>query len=422
MKKVFIAACIILIGVWVLRVNFNLVETGGRPAPDQGAACKEIVGTVCSGETLFDIFRKYGLDVGDLFVMKEASADVHRLREISPGQPYKITVDDRNRIDSFEYRIDDDFILNISRTESGFEAEKTPVGYEKGILHVAGEIEDNLVSSVGEGREDLLLALDFSDIFAWDIDFTSDLRRGDFFKVVVEGLYLQGEFRKYGDILSAEFSNNGETYRAYRFERDGKAGYYDAEGKSLKKAFLKAPLSFRRISSGFSKGRFHPILKIYRPHHGLDYAAPSGTPVSAVGDGKVIFAGRRGQYGKLVVIQHRNGWRTYYGHLSKIEKGVKKGTKVAQGMMIGRVGSTGLATGPHLHFEVRVKDRPVNPLTLRLPREDSIPGPLRPEFADFRKRMDTRLALIAPPVVAFAGAVPGNPHAAGKRRKSIEEI
>jgi len=204
-----------------------------------------------------------------------------------------------------------------------------------------------------------MLALDLSDIFAWDIDFTTDSRNGDTFKVVIEGLYLNGKFRKYGHILSAEFVNNGETYRVYRFTDEGGADYYDASGKSLKKAFLKVPLSFRRISSTFSNGRFHPILKITRPHHGIDYAAPQGTPVSAAGDSTVVFAGRRGQYGNLVILRHRNGYKTYYGHLSKIL--VKNNQEVRAGEPIGLGGRTGRATTTHLHFETRFLGEHFNP-------------------------------------------------------------
>jgi len=186
-----------------------------------------------------------------------------------------------------------------------------------------------------------MLALQLSDIFAWDIDFTTDIRNSDSFKVIAEGLYLNGEFKKYGDILSAEFTNNGETYRAYRFELNGKIDYYDAEGKSMRRAFLKAPLSYRRISSGFSRSRFHPILRIYRPSHGVDFAAPTGTPVSVVGDGTVNFAGYKGGYGNIVIIRHPNGWKTYYAHLSRFGKGIRKAVKIKQGQIIGYVGSTG---------------------------------------------------------------------------------
>ncbi|MEW6601952.1 MAG: peptidoglycan DD-metalloendopeptidase family protein [Nitrospirota bacterium] len=400
MKKAFTAACIILIAVWVMRVNFSVIETGEQPAPEQGAY-KEVVGTIGRGETFFDIFKKWKLDMVDLFALREASAGIHRLREVRPGQPYKIVLDD-NGLRSFDYWIDDDSILSINREEGGFCAARKTIDYEKRLQHLGGVIADNLVASMGQGRDNLMLALQLSDIFAWDIDFTSDLRNGDTFKIVVEGLYLDGEFRKYGNILSAEFSNDGESCRAYRFEHNGKIDYYDDEGKSLRRAFLKAPLSFRRISSGFSLGRSHPVLKIYRPHHGLDYAAPAGTPVSAIGDGAVVFAGKKGQYGNLVIIRHPNGYKTYYGHLSRFGSGIKSRIKVKQGQAIGYVGSTGLATGPHLHYEIRVNNRPVNPVAVKTLKGSAIPKKLMAEFRGFKKQMYGRLASIMPTTMVFA--------------------
>lgn len=401
MRKALLTVLFVLVIFLTIQSNLNIKNETEKPEQN---ALIEISGTIKKGETLFDIFKRYRLDLKDLFKLKEASADIHRLRDLYPGQPYRLIIDSNNQINSFIYWINDDSILNITHTDSGFCAEKQAVEYEKRIQHIGGLIKDNLISSIGEGKENLLLALNLSDIFAWDIDFTTDLRNSDTFKIVVEGLYLSGEFKKYGDILSAEFINNGKTYRAYRFEHNRKADYYDAEGKSLRKAFLKAPLSFRRISSGFSNGRFHPILKIYRPHHGLDYSAPTGTPVSAISDGTVITSGYKGGYGKLVTLRHPNGWKTSYGHLSRIKKGIRKGVKVEQGQIIGYVGSTGLSTGPHLHYEIRIGNKAVNPVTVKLPRGNPSPQNLMAEFKEVKSEMDTRLALITP-YPAFAKTV-----------------
>ena len=288
MRKTFLIVLAAVLTLIVIRSSFTISDDQTVAEPVRQQNFQEICGTVEKGETLYDIFQRYKLDINELFKLREASADVHRLRELYPGQPYKITIDDNSSVNSFTYWINDDHILLINRTGSGFSAEKKPIEYEKRILSFGGVIRENLIEAMDEGRHNLMLALNLSDIFAWDIDFTSDLREGDSFKLIVEGLYLDGEFRKYGDILSAEFANNGESYHAYRFEQNGEADYYDDEGKSLKRSFLKAPLSFRRISSHFSHKRFHPILRISRPHHGLDYAAPRGTPVSAVGDGTVL--------------------------------------------------------------------------------------------------------------------------------------
>ena len=367
------------------------------PPAVQQPAFREINGKIEQGETLFEIFKKYNLDIGELYKLREASAGIYRLRELHPGRSYRIVLDNNERIDSFHYGIDDNCFLSVNRTDDGYCAEKIPINYEKRILHIGGTIKDNLIASMEAGDGNLLLALQLSDIFAWDIDFTTDLRNDDTFKIVVEGLYLDGKFKKYGNILASEFINNGDLYRAYAFEQNGKSDYYDETGKALRKAFLKTPLSFRRISSHFSKGRYHPILKIYRPHQGLDYAAAAGTPVSAAGDGTVLFAGNRGQYGNLVIIKHRNGYKTYYGHLSKIGKGVKNGVRVDQGSVIGYVGATGLATGPHLHYEMRISDRPINPMSVKVPPGTPIPDGMLTVFQQFKDRMNSELASVKPP-------------------------
>ncbi len=304
--------------------------------------------------------------------------------------------DEQNSVQSLLYRINDDLILKIVRTDDDFTAEKAAVEYEKRVAQIAGAIQDNLISSIGNGKDRLRLALTLSDIFAWDIDFTTDLRNGDIFKIIVEELYEEGKFKRYGNILAAEFVNNGDTYHGFRFEYGDIKGYYDQEGKSLRRAFLKAPLNYRRISSGFSQGRFHPILKKYRPHHGVDYAAPHGTPVSSVGDGTVLFAGYRGDYGKLIVIRHPNGYETRYGHLSRLDRGMAKGVKIKQGDTIGYVGSTGLTTGPHLHYEMRLNNKFVNHLKTRIPAGQPLPDVVREEFVRLANTMTVMLAAISP--------------------------
>jgi len=405
MRLVPLGAIVVIVFFIIIQSNLSFREDQA-PAPAKRDG-REITGTVSAGETFADIFKKYGLDMRDLFLLRESSASVHRLRNLYPGQPYTIVVDGQNQVESLVYWINEDSILQIQRGDKGFEAQKVPVAYEKRLEYIGGGIRNNLIASLGEERERVKVALQLSDIFAWDIDFTSDLREGDTFRIVLEGYYLDGEFRKFGDILSAEFVNEEETFRAYRYEVDGRADYFDESGKSVRRAFLKAPLNFRRISSSFARSRFHPVLRIYRPHHGVDYAAAAGTPVSAVGEGRVLFAGYKGQYGKLIIIKHPNGWKTYYGHLSKIEKNVRSGRKVSQGQLIGRVGSTGLATGPHLHYEVRVNNRPINPLTVKMPRGQPLPANMAAGYQDFRKEMDIQLASIAVPSLAHAGTPGG---------------
>lgn len=360
-----------------------------KAAPVVRSQFRAIQDKVLKGETLLAIFEKYGLDVKELFAMRDVAAKVHPLKSLHPGQPYTLTLDSQSRVNSFVYWINRDSYLKIRKVATGYEAEKTDLPYEKKVLTLSGSIEDSLISSIGEDREHLVLALQLSDIFAWDIDFTSDLQKSDSYRIIVEGFYYNGEFRKYGNIIAAEFTNNGELFKAYRFEHDGKSDYYDEAGNSRRKAFLKAPLNFRKISSYFSGGRFHPILKIRRPHHGIDYAAASGTPVCTVGDGTVLQAGWSGGYGNLIVVRHPNGWKTCYGHLSRIAKGVRKGRSVEQGQTIGSVGSTGLSTGPHLHYEVRVSDRSVNPLALKIPKGWPVPRKELAAFKTVRNQMDS---------------------------------
>lgn len=403
MRHVPLLAAVLFVIFILFNINSNITSPEKPDCIQEKKDNREICGTVSKGETLIHIFKKYGLDLRELLQLREASAAVHRLRNLYPGRMYKIVVDGDNKVESLMYWIDEDNILHITRKETGFDAQKIPVEYEKRVQHMGGIIRDNLISALGEDKEKVKVALQLSDIFAWDIDFSSELREGDTYKIIIEGYYLDGVLKKFGDILSAELVNRGKTFRAYRYEMDGQADYFDEEGKSVKKAFLKAPLNFRRISSHFARNRFHPILRIRRPHHGLDYAAPAGTPVSTVGEGTVQFAGYKGQYGKIVIVKHTNGWQTYYGHLSKIAKNIRRGKRIHQGQVIGRVGSTGLATGPHLHYELRINSKPVNPLSVKIPRGNSIPGDLLAEFRIFKNQMDAQFAAITLPYLADAG-------------------
>ena len=379
----------------------DTVPTGGSDDPGKEPQ-REIVDTFRKGETVSTIFEKHHLDIGELFRIRQASAGIHPLRDISVGRPYTITLDPDNNVLSLAYHIDDDEILRVVRSDAGYRADKVPIEYERRIGTLGGIVRSNLVSSLPGGGQSELLAIQLSDIFSWDVDFNTDFRKGDTFRVVVEELWLGGEFRKFGDILAAELSVDGNTYRAYRFDTGDRSDYFDDEGKSLRNAFLKAPLSYRRISSGFTKRRMHPILKIARPHFGVDYAAPAGTPVSTVGDGTVIFAGYKGPNGNLVIVRHPNGYTTSYGHLSRIAKGIRRGVEIRQGDVIGKVGATGLATGPHLDFRIRRHGTFLNPLTVNLPRGGTIPGDRMSDFLGLREAFARSLAAISPTLHAKA--------------------
>jgi murein DD-endopeptidase MepM/ murein hydrolase activator NlpD len=257
------------------------------------------------------------------------------------------------------------------------------VEYARTRRIVAGEIRSSLYRTIEEIGEDVDLARILSEIFAWQIDFATDLRKGDYFRAVVEEYRGMDGVPRIHAVLAAEFFNAGTLHQAFRYEdSSGRVDYYDGTGASLRRVFLKSPLRYTRISSRFSRRRFHPILKVYRPHLGVDYAAPTGTPVVSVGDGEVIYAGRERGFGKIVKIRHNGVYRTTYGHLSGYARGIRKGVRVRQGQVIGYVGATGLATGPHLDFRLIRNGRYVNPLAVDLPAADPIPPD---EMAAFRE-------------------------------------
>lgn len=319
----------------------------------------------------------------------ETARPLHDLARISVGHPFSLVVGPDGFLSNFSYAIDELRTLRVIRQGEDLTAEITTRSYDQRTEVVQGTISSSLFGAVNDAGEQDQLALDLAEIFAWDIDFHTELQKGDSFKVAVEKMYLDGRLSRYGRILSAEFVQGDRTLRAVRFDGEGSHGYYAPDGKPLRKAFLRSPLKFSRISSGFTHSRFHPILKTVRPHYGVDYAAPVGTPVMASGDGVVILAGWDGGYGKTVKIRHPNGYQTLYGHLSRIN--VKPGQRVAQEQYIGSVGMTGLATGPHLDYRMIKSGVFVNPLKIQSPRAEPVP---RRERAAFEATRDRVLALL----------------------------
>jgi murein DD-endopeptidase MepM/ murein hydrolase activator NlpD len=298
------------------------------------------------------------------------------------------------------YQIDLGRFLFIIRRDGQFHAEIDAIPSTTVTSSVAGKIDGSLFDAVTQAGEKPELAMRLADIFSWDLDFYTDPRPGDTFRVVVEKKVVgNGQTLSYGKILAAEYDNDGRIYRAVLFhDPAGRPAYYTPDGKSLKKAFLHSPLKFAAlITSHFSYSRFHPILKIYRPHLGTDYAAPTGTPVQTIGDGRVIFAGRKGEDGNLVKIQHINGYETYYMHLSRIL--VHVGQRVVQGQRIGLVGMTGLATGPHLDFRIERHGRFMNFERLPLPPANPV---ARSDWAEFAAVRDQEMSLMPNPGAAVA--------------------
>jgi murein DD-endopeptidase MepM/ murein hydrolase activator NlpD len=310
---------------------------------------------------------------------------VFDLRHIRAGNRFSIGRSVMGELREIRYSIDADHMLRISPDGADFHSEIATIPSITEETGVAGEIRGSLFEGVTNAGERPELAMRLAEIFGWDLDFYTDPRPGDTFRVVVEKKKLStGELASYGKILAAEYVNHGRVYRAVLFhDPAGNSAYYAPDGKSMKKAFLHSPLKFAApITSHFSNSRFHPILKQYRPHLGIDYGAPSGTPVQTIGDGKVIFAGAKGGAGNLIEIQHTNGYETYYMHLSRIL--VRAGQRVEQGERIGLVGMTGLATGPHLDFRIERRGEFLNFERLPLPPSDPVTKSDWPEFATAR--------------------------------------
>jgi murein DD-endopeptidase MepM/ murein hydrolase activator NlpD len=329
----------------------------------------------------------------------EASRPVYDLARVSVGHPFGVTFGPDGLVAAFTYGIDELRTLRVTRKGQDYQAEVLKREYDVQVASVRGEITSSLFGAVSAAGEEDQLALDLADIFMWDVDFNTELQKGDSFRVAVEKMSLDGQFSRYGRILSAELVRGERVIQAVRFESRNGPGYYMPDGRPLRKAFLRSPLRFTRISSGFTHARLHPILNVMRAHLGVDFAAPIGTPVRASADGVVTQAGVDGGYGKVVRMRHPNGYTTLYGHLSRIN--VKVGQHLTQSTVLGLVGMTGLATGPHLDYRMTRNGVFVNPLKIQSP-------PAEPIAADeenaFQAARDQQLALLGPALSGYAVA------------------
>ena len=342
-------------------------------------------------DTLDAIFRKLELSLADLANLRALSGVRALVDRLVPGEALRLT--HRNgELLSLERNLSLTEQLKVTRAADGFRADVSARPIEARVTVAHGVIDSSLFDAAqGAGMQDQTV-LQLAQIFGWDIDFALDLRPGDEFTVSYQRLYQHGEYLQDGPILAARFTNQGHEVRAVRFRSpDGTERYYSPDGRSMQKAFLRAPLEFRRISSGFSRARYHPILDLVRAHQGVDYAAPSGTPVRAAGDGRIRFRGVKGGYGNLIEIDHGGGIVTVYGHLSRFAGAARVGARVQQGQTIAYVGMTGLATGPHLHYEYRLNGRYLDPQHVKLPDATPLDASLQ---ADFRRQTAPLLAAI----------------------------
>ncbi|RZS38361.1 murein DD-endopeptidase MepM/ murein hydrolase activator NlpD [Limnobacter thiooxidans] len=292
----------------------------------------------------------------------------------------------------------------IQKMNGQFTAKLESVNFEKQVVFRAGQIESSLFAAADKAGLPDSVAIQLTEIFSSDIDFHRELRKGDEFKVVYEDMTLEGRSARAGRVLAVEFVNNNKPYKAYWFKPNGNqsAAYYDEDGRSLKKSFLRSPLAFSRISSGFTTRRFHPIQQRWKAHNGVDYAAPTGTPIMATASGTVKFSGVQNGYGNFVEIQHHSGYSTAYAHLSRFASGIRVGQKVQQGDVIGYVGATGWATGPHLHYEFRVNRVPKNPLSITVAQSEPLDRAAISEFKRVQLALDRRMELATAQSVARA--------------------
>ncbi|MBR7199731.1 peptidoglycan DD-metalloendopeptidase family protein [Pseudomonas sp. 14A] len=340
---------------------------------------REVV--VSKGDTLSTLFEKVGLPAASVHEVLASDKQAKQFSQLKRGQKLEFELNPEGQLTSLHSKVSDVETITLTKNDKGYSFNRVTAKPTVRTAYVHGVINSSLSQSAARAGLSHSLTMDMASVFGYDVDFAQDIRQGDEFDVIYEQKIINGKAVGTGPILSARFTNRGKTYTAVRYtNKQGNSSYYTADGNSMRKAFIRTPVDFARISSKFSMGRKHPILNKIRAHKGVDYAAPRGTPIKAAGDGKVLLAGRRGGYGNTVIIQHGNTYRTLYGHMQGFAKGVKTGGTVKQGQVIGYIGTTGLSTGPHLHYEFQVNGVHVDPLGQKLPMADPIAKSERARF------------------------------------------
>ena len=376
----------------------NLVTTQAQvietpPAP--GEAGHSVTLTVRPGDSMDLLFGRNKLDRGDLAEILALEEARSAMRLVHPGDTIQIR-ELNGKILRLNRKIDETHELEVTLSDSGnYQSRVIEHPLETRVVYAHGTIKNSLfVAGRKAGMSDKV-TMNLAGIFAWDVDFVLDIRENDEFVVLYEELWQDGSRVKDGEILAAEFVNQGETLRAIRYtDSEGHSDYFSPEGNSMRKAFIRAPVDFTRISSNFNPNRKHPILNKIRAHKGVDYSAPSGTPIKAAGDGKVIFAGRKNGYGNCIILQHGGNITTLYAHMSKFSKDGRVGKRVVQGQVVGYVGATGLATAPHLHYEYRVNGVHRNPRTVKLPQANPVAAKYREDFLVEADAMMSQLDMV----------------------------
>lgn len=362
--------------------------------PRYAEALRAVELEVSRGDTIFSLLRACGIDVPQIHALSKAARQEYNLQDITPGHPLRIWVDDRSpsRIARLTYDIDPVKYLDVRPRGDSFKALTHTRSRDLSYERAEGTIRNSLYESAVQAGLQPEIVMDLTDIFGWDINFFTDMQQGDTYTVLYERYSVGGVPTGYGRVVAARFMLQGQEHLAvYYDDGRGHQGYYDEHGRPIRKLFLKAPLNYRRISSGFSRSRIHPVFHVRKPHLGVDYAAPTGTPVVALGQGRITRCGWVKGFGKTVTIRHPGGYVTNYGHLSRFAKGIAKGRRVDQGDVIGYVGMTGIATGPHLDFRVQHRGRYVNPLRLAPVNGPRLTGAA---LAGFRKVSIKRLTML----------------------------
>ncbi len=368
--------------------------TGSVDSPAQSFWYKDFVRRDDTLQSILSRLNIRNRDALDFIRSDQTAGEI--ARSLIPGKQIEAETDIDGNLISFEFQLNTDQYVTIRKTPDGYQAEKQFQQLEIRPILKSATINNSLFGATDAANIPDHIAIQLADIFESDIDFHTDLRRGDRFNVIYEGSYRQGELLKTGNVLAAEFVNNGKIYRAIGYRgQDNQMQYFTPEGKSLHKSFLRSPLEFTRVSSGFSAARFHPVLQRIRAHKGVDMAAPTGTRVKASGDAVVDFVGQKGGYGNVIVLKHKNGVSTVYGHLSRFASGLRRGAKVAQGEIIGFVGMTGTATGPHLHYEFLMNGQHYDPMKVALPKANSIEAHHKAEFDNISNQLTAQLRLLA---------------------------
>lgn len=345
--------------------------------------------TVKPGQTLGAIFSQQGLSSTLMHRLLEHPGAREPLTRFRPGAEFAFDIAADGALRALRFDRDEATRVVLHVEADGIREEKVEREVQRRVQMASGTITESLSEATARAGMSTASMLEMAKVFGYDIDFAQDLRVGDSFHVVYEDIYRDGERLRGGDILAATFINQGKTFQVFRYTfADGKTEYYDADGRPMKKSFLRMPIDFARLSSRFSNARRHPVLGTVRAHRGVDYAAPTGTPIKAAGDGRITFAGWRSGYGRTVILDHGNGVTTLYAHMSRFSS-YKTGARVSQGNTIGYVGASGLASGPHLHYEFRVHGVHRDPLTVTMPKPEPLPAA---QLARFREQTQPMLA------------------------------